>query len=209
MPTIVLSAMLIVANVMGAGMIVPQVARLHRLKTTDGISGSWIGVGLAMNLWWIGYGWSAGLWGIIPVSATAFVLYAVMTKQFADLSGAGSLGSVFASAVALGAVPVPALILNGWSTAGLVVGLCYAIQFAPAAIEAVRSHLLDGVSPTTWVMAGTEAGIWLIYGITQGDTALVLGGGGGSIMSLLILSQLVRRASQRRALRAAELTLAR
>ena len=49
--------MLVVANVMGAGMIVPQVARLNRLKTTEGISAAWIGVGLAMNLWpgWVGF----------------------------------------------------------------------------------------------------------------------------------------------------------
>ena len=45
MSPIVLSSMLVVANIMGAGMIVPQVVRLRRYRNTRGISASWIGVG--------------------------------------------------------------------------------------------------------------------------------------------------------------------
>ena len=87
MSPIVLSSMLVVANIMGAGMIVPQVVRLRRYRNTRGISASWIGVGLAMNLWWVAYGLASGLWGIIPVSAVAFLLYLVMTAQYAGING--------------------------------------------------------------------------------------------------------------------------
>jgi len=208
--SIVLSAMLVVANVMGAGMIVPQVARLNRLKTTEGISAAWIGVGLAMNLWWVGYGLANGLWGIIPVSVVAFALYLVMAAQFVALNGLGSLRSCARGAALLGLLPVPALVLSGWPTAGLVVGLCYAIQFAPAALAAVRYDQLEGVSPVTWVMAGTEAAIWLVYGFHQGDAALIIGGGGGLAMSCLILVRLTRHVAARRAVTPAdELVLAR
>ena len=190
MSPIVLSIMLVVANVMGAGMIVPQVVRLRRYRNTRGISAAWIGVGLAMNLWWVAYGLASDLWGIIPVSAAAFVLYLVIALQYAGINGASSLRGCAIGMLGLGAVPLPALILNGWATAGLVVGLCYAVQFAPAALTALRAERLDGVSPITWAMAGTEAAIWLVYGLNQGDAALVIGGGGGLTMSLLILGRL-------------------
>ena len=49
--SVVLPILLVVANVMGAGMIVPQVARLHRVRSVDGLSGIWVGVGVAMNNW--------------------------------------------------------------------------------------------------------------------------------------------------------------
>ena len=190
MSPIVLSVMLVVANVMGAGMIVPQVIRLRRYRNTRGISASWIGVGLAMNLWWVGYGLAGGLWGIIPVSAAAFVLYTVIAAQYAGINGVASLRGCAIGFVGLGAVPLPALALGGWATAGVVVGLCYAVQFAPAALTALRAERLDGVSTITWAMAGTEAAIWLVYGLNQGDAALVIGGGGGLTMSALILSRL-------------------
>lgn len=210
MSSIVLSVMLVVANVMGAGMIVPQVTRLHRRKTSDGVSAAWIGVGLAMNLWWVGYGLASELWGLIPVSVVAFVLYSVMAVQFARLNGVASLGRGALGAVAIGSIPLPALIVSGWSTAGVVVGLVYAVQFAPAAFTAVRSDVLDGLSPVTWAMAGLEAAIWLAYGLHQGDAALMVGGGGGLVMSLLILARLTQHGRSRRALELAdELTLAR
>ncbi|MBK6438667.1 MAG: hypothetical protein ACRCW4_07125 [Candidatus Neomicrothrix subdominans] len=192
MSPIVLSSMLVVANIMGAGMIVPQVVRLRRYRNTRGISASWIGVGLAMNLWWVAYGLASGLWGIIPVSAVAFLLYLVMTAQYAGINGTASLRGCATGMVGVGIVPLPALILDGWATAGVVVGLCYAVQFAPAALTALRSDRLDGVSPITWAMAGTEAAVWLVYGVNQGDAALVVGGGGGLTMSLVILIRLAR-----------------
>ena len=118
MSPIVLSSMLVVANIMGAGMIVPQVVRLRRYRNTRGISASWIGVGLAMNLWWVAYGLASGLWGIIPVSAVAFLLYLVMTAQYAGINGTTSLRGCVTGMVGVGIVPLPALILDGWATAG-------------------------------------------------------------------------------------------
>lgn len=210
MSPIILSVMLVVANIMGAGMIVPQVVRLRRHRSSRGISASWIGVGLAMNLWWVGYGLAGGLWGIIPVSVVAFLLYLVIAAQYAGLNGAQSLRGCATGFVAAGAIPLPALILDGWATAGVVVGLCYAVQFAPAALAALRSDVLDGVSPITWAMAATEAAVWLVYGISQGDAALVVGGGGGLTMSLLILARLAQHSALRRsATEAEDFTLAR
>lgn len=133
----VMTVLLVVANVMGAGMIVPQVVRLHRLRSADGISGIWIGVGISMNSWWTAYGLAESLWGILPVSIAAAALYLVMAGQYLGLLGRLALRPLFVGVLLLGLAPMPFLAIGGWDTAGLVVGLAYAVQFTPAAVAAL------------------------------------------------------------------------
>ena len=188
--SVVLPILLVVANVMGAGMIVPQVARLHRVRSVDGLSGIWVGVGVAMNNWWSAYGIAESLWGILPVSLTASVLYVVMAIQYLGIVGRVGLRPILVGAVTFGGFPLPFLAFGGWSTAGVAIGLCYAVQFLPAAYSAVRSDDLSAVSPVTWTMAWIEAVIWVIYGISTGDNALLVGGTGGSLAASVILVRL-------------------
>ncbi len=187
MPTPALAALLIVANVMGAGMIVPQVVRLHRLRSADGLSGVWVGVGIAMNCWWTAYGLAESLWGVLPVSIVAALMYLVMAAQYVGLLGRAGLRPILVGATGLGLLPVPFLVLAGWDAAGLVIGLAYAVQFVPAAVAAIRQTDLRGVSPTTWIMAWIEAVIWVAYGISESDIALLVGGAGGALASTVIL----------------------
>jgi uncharacterized protein with PQ loop repeat len=186
----VMTLLLVVANVMGAGMIVPQVLRLHRVRSADGVSGVWIGVGIAMNSWWIAYGLAESLWGILPVSIAAAALYLVMASQYLGLLGRPGLRPLLAGLFLLGLVPMPFLAVGGWAIAGLVVGLAYAIQFSPAALAALRSDELSGVSSVTWSMAWVEAVIWVIYGLSTGDAALLVGGTGGTLAATVILVRL-------------------
>jgi uncharacterized protein with PQ loop repeat len=191
----VMTLLLVLANVMGAGMIVPQVVRLHRVRSADGVSGVWIGVGIAMNSWWIAYGLAESLWGILPVSIAAAALYLVMAGQYLGLLGRPGLRPLVTGLFLLGLVPMPFLAVGGWSIAGLVVGLAYAIQFSPAAFATLRSNELSGVSTVTWSMAWVEAVIWVIYGLSTGDAALLVGGTGGTLAATVILVRLafVRR----------------
>ncbi|MEE9416074.1 MAG: hypothetical protein V3V01_12390 [Acidimicrobiales bacterium] len=184
-----LPVLLIVANVMGAGMIVPQVVRLHRRGIVEGVSGVWVGVGIAMNAWWIAYALHSQLWGIAPVSIAGLVLYSVIAWQYRAIVGLKALHSLGLGAL-LGLIPLPFLVFGGWSAAALAIGLSYGIQFSPAAISAVTSKQLEAVSPTTWTMAWIEAAIWFVYGITIDDPALLLGGIGGTLMASIILLQL-------------------
>ncbi len=188
--SLVVPALVAVANVLGAGMIVPQVIRLHRRRTTTGLSGPWIGVGIAMNTWWIAYAVQGRLWGIAPVSAASLVLYLIIAAQYANLEGRRALLPVAGGAVALGSVPLAALIVSGWPGAGVAIGAAYAVQFAPAAVSAIRAAAPTGVSPTTWTMAWAEAVIWFGYGIHIGDAALVIGGIGGAAMATVIVARI-------------------
>ena len=194
---LVLPTMLVFANVAGAGMVLPQVVRLARVKAADGVSAAGAGVGIAMNLWWVGYALSQQLWGLLPVAVGAGVFYVAMAVLLARLSGAPAVRSVI-HGHAIGLLPLVALLIGGWPGAGLAIGLLYGAQFIPAAVAALRSTSVHGVSTSTWLLAWVEAAIWFAYGLNQRDAALVLGGGGGTIAATVILVCLATAPSRRR-----------
>jgi len=189
--SLVLNFLLIVANVLGAGMILPQVARLHRLRSTQGVSAVGIGVGIAMNLWWIVYGTQADAFGIVPVSAAGVVLYSTMAWQYAGLDGFSSLRPMIVGFAGIGIVPLIPYLLLGLDAAGLTIGLLYGVQFSPAALTALRTENPVGVSGATWTMAWIEAAIWVVYGSSVADLPLIVGGAGGTFMASVILVRLV------------------
>ncbi|MDY7099729.1 MAG: hypothetical protein S0880_00945 [Actinomycetota bacterium] len=182
---------LVVANVLGVGMIVPQAARLHRRRVVDGVSGEWVGVSLAINSWWIAYGVSEQLWGVVPVSVGAIVLYGVIAAQYVRLVGPAGARRIVVGVAMSAWFPLAFLLAGGWTAAGLAIGLAYTGQFAPAAITACRSVDLAGVSPATWAMATGEAAIWFTYGLSNGDVALLVGGGGGAVTAAVVLARVV------------------
>ncbi|MFV0524745.1 MAG: hypothetical protein ACK5RL_09625 [Acidimicrobiales bacterium] len=187
LPAVLLAIALVVANIMGAAMIAPQVLRVRRQATVEGLSLGWVGVGIAMNLWWTVYAASTGRWAILPVSAVSGVLYLVLAGQAHRLVGERLWRPLLAGAAAFGAVPVVPLAVGGWGPAGLAIGLCYGVQFAPATVRSLLSRDLAGVSGATWAMAALEAAIWAVYGATVTDPALLVGGTMGMIMAMIIV----------------------
>jgi uncharacterized protein with PQ loop repeat len=190
--TLLLPILLAVANLAGAGMVAPQVVRLHRTRIADGVSAVGAGVGIAMNLWWIFYATTQGLWGLLPVAAGAGVLYVAMAILLIQTRGAAMFAAVGRGHL-IGLVPLAALVGWGWRGAGLAIGLLYGAQFAPALVTAIRSPSLFGISTAMWLLAWVEASIWLVYGVDQRDAALTLGGGGGAAVASLILICLAAR----------------
>jgi uncharacterized protein with PQ loop repeat len=190
MTAALVTTMLVVANVMGAGMAYPQAARLVRQRSTAGISGVWAGVSLSMNIWWLAYGMAEELWGLVPVSAIAAVLYGVIIVAYVRAAGRGAIAGVATGLFVLGAVPLPFLVVGGWRVAGLAIGLCYGMQLVPAVVAACRSRELGGLAPSTWIMAWIEAVIWLGYGVLVLDPALLAGGASGALMAGVILVRL-------------------
>ncbi|MEZ5375035.1 MAG: hypothetical protein R2733_00890 [Acidimicrobiales bacterium] len=187
---VVLAMAVLVANVLGAGMIVPQVLHLRRHHSTAGVSPSWVGVGIAMNLWWVSYGVSQQLWGMLPVSVVGVALYGVIASELRRCDGSGSLRLVVRGGLLIASVPLLFLIVGGWASAGVAIGSIYAIQFAPAVVAALRADDVSGIARATWTMALGEAAIWFVYGWSQRDLALGIGGGGGALMSAVILLRL-------------------
>jgi len=190
MTAVFVTIMIIVANVMGAGMAYPQASKLIRTGNTRGVSGVWAGVSLTMNIWWLVYGVANDLWGLVPVSAVAAVLYVAIIVAYLRSTGRSAVGGVALGALVLGMVPAPFLAVGGWAVAGLAIGLCYGMQLVPAVVAACRTRDLHGVAPSTWIMAWVEAIIWVVYGLIVVDTALLAGGVSGAVMSTVIIGRL-------------------
>lgn len=189
MPDIAVTALVALANILGAGMIVPQAVRLRR-RSSDGVSGVWAGVGITMNTWWLAYGLQGSLWALIPVSTVSGALYVSIGWQLWRHRGRYALRDLTAGTLGIGLLPLPFLLTGGWPAAGTAIGFCYGLQFAPAVVAAFRSERVAGISPSTWSMALTEALIWLLYGFWIDDRALVIGGIGGGLMAAVILGRL-------------------
>ncbi len=190
MTAVFVTIMIVVANVMGAGMAYPQASKLIRTGNTRGVSGVWAGVSLTMNIWWLAYGLANDLWGLVPVSGVAAVLYAAIIAAYLRSAGRAAVGGVLLGVFVLGMAPAPFLIVGGWAVAGLAIGLCYGMQLVPAVVAACRTRELHGVAPSTWIMAWVEAVIWIAYGLFVVDAALLAGGASGALMSSLILGRL-------------------
>lgn len=188
---VIMSIVVLGANVLGASMAAPQAHRLVRTKRTDGLSSAWVGVSIAMNTWWLAYGVANEVWVVVPVSAVSLALYVTIATVMWQQIGHHTLRGLGAGAVAIGVVPAIALAIAGWEVAGVVIGLGYGAQLAPAVVVAFRTDRLAGVSPGTWMLAFLEAALWLVYGAYVADSALLVGGAMGVALSGLILGRLL------------------
>ncbi len=191
MTAIIVTSLLIVANVLGASMAAPQAVRLVRTRNVEGVSALWAGVSVSMNTWWLVYGLANGLWGLVPVSGVAAVLYLVIAFVFVTEVGRAALAPVVVSATLVGAAPLAFLAVGGWALTGLAIGFGYGLQLAPAVIAAFRATDLRGIAPATWVIAWIEAAIWIVYGWYVADLALLVGGTSGVTMATAILLRLL------------------
>jgi len=187
---LVLNLLIVIATVLGSSMAFPQARRISRTRRVDGVSAAWIGVSLALNAWWLVYGFAVGVWAIVPVSALSLVLYGVMAWFYVASVGRRSFHGLTLGFFGLGMIPLPFLVVGGWSFAGVAVGLCYGVQLLPAVVAACRTSDLGGVSSATWLIAWAEAALWLAYGFGVDDMALTLAGLVGVMMASVILSRL-------------------
>ncbi|MDJ0770826.1 MAG: hypothetical protein QNJ12_18680 [Ilumatobacter sp.] len=189
LPPTVMTVLLIVANLLGATMALPQAVRLIRTGRCEGLSGPWAGLSLAMNLWWLSYGLAERVWGLVPVSAVGAAVYALIVVTWIRLRGWGELRAVSLGA-AVGLFPLPFLLVGGWFLAGLAIGAGYGVQLAPAVLATFRTRDLRGVAAGMWLMAWVEAAIFLLYGITIVDGTLLIGGASGVALSTAVLARL-------------------
>jgi uncharacterized protein with PQ loop repeat len=187
---LMLNTIVVAATVLGSGMALPQARRLFRTRRVEGVSSSWIGVSIALNAWWLAYGMWVGVYALVLVSGVSLLLYLSIGGLYSRATGRRGVIGIIGGAAALGAVPLPFLMVGGWASAGLVVGLCYGLQLLPAVVAAYRSDELSGISAGTWIIAFGESTLWLVYGLGVGDVALIAGGTAGMAMSGLILGRL-------------------
>lgn len=205
-----MTLVVIAASVLGGAMAVPQALKLRRDRRTDGISPAWAGISAAVNAWWGIYGIGVGDWSIVPVSVVsvmAYLVIAVALVRFRANPWAGVLRPMLLTTVAVAAVPLAAVLVDGWATAGIVLGALYGVQLSPAVVSVYRASDVSGVAAETWLIAFVEAVLWGVYGFGRLDPGLLALATTGVVMSSLVLARLfVRR--PRRLHREVGLTLA-
>ena len=180
----------ILATVLGSWMALPQAIRLVRTRCVDGVSASWIGVSVAINAWWLAYGVGADVWVLLPVATISVAIYGTMAVVFFRTVGPRGMPGLALGMFGLGMVPLPFLVLGGWTLAGVALGLAYGIQLLPAVVAACATDRLSGVAPATWLTAWAEAALWLAYVALVPDVALALAGVMGVAMATVILVRL-------------------
>lgn len=186
----VLNTIVVVATVLGSWMAFPQARRLVRTRRVEGVSAVWIGVSMAINAWWVVYAVAVELWALLPVSVLSLVLYTTMASTYLATVGRRSLAGLAVGALGLGMVPLPFLVVGGWTLAAVAIGLSYGVQLLPAVVASCRTSNLAGVSAATWLLAWAEASLWLVYGVGVADLAVGLAGAAGVTMASIILARL-------------------
>ncbi|MEO6653409.1 MAG: hypothetical protein ABIP17_12215 [Ilumatobacteraceae bacterium] len=192
-----LTLVVVAANVLGAAMAVPQATKLIRERSPDGVSVTWAAISATVNGWWGVYALGVGDWSILPVSVVSVLAYLVITVAVVKFSTTPTWPLLRPAALAtatIGLVPLLAVSLDDWVTAGIVLGALYGIQLSPAVVTVYRTIDVSGVSLATWVMAFAEALLWGIYGLANLDVGLIALASAGTFMSSLVLVRLfVRR----------------
>lgn len=186
---LVLHLVALTATVLGSAMALPQARRLARHRNVEGVSSHWIGVSAVLNGWWFAYGIAQEIWLLLPVSAISGLMYLAIGAFYLRTTGRRGVRGIAVGAV-LGMVPLPFLLLGGWTLAGVVIGTSFGLQLLPAVVAACRTRELAGVSGGTWTIGWLESVLWLGYGIGIADVALVSGGLVGALMSGIILARL-------------------
>lgn len=190
----------IIANLLGGTMAVPQAVQLVRTRRADGVSPAWAGMSITLNVWWVAYAIGVGEWAIAPVgvvSAAAYLVIALSIIRFSVGPARQTMTPMLFSAMLLGAAPLIGLLVGGWQLAGVLLGALYGVQLTPAVITVYRSVDVSGVSPATWVIALSEAALWGLYGLPRADAGLISLAATGAVMSSLVLLRLITRRPRR------------
>lgn len=180
----------VAANVLGAAMSLPQAARLIRTRAVAGVSLTWAAMSVVINLWWLAYGVGAGNLAIVPVAVVSAGGYLVIIVALLAFGGAAARHSSVAPVLGVAALPAAGLVLGGWAVTGIVLGVGYGVQLAPAVAAALRTRDPHGISAGTWALALIEALLWGIYGAPRGDAGLTALAVTGVVMSSVVLFRL-------------------
>lgn len=189
--------MAVMATLLAAVFLLPQIGRLITTRDVRGVSSTWVLFGIMTNVAWVVYLAGQRLWVPVIAPALAAATYAAvlaLLSRFGPVDRAGSSGCLL-----YGSVLGLAGGLGGWQVLAVVLALSPVIQIAPGVREVYRHARPSGVSAPTWSIAGAEAAAWGAYGALVSDPALLGYGIVTGAGSALVLSRLwvTRHSSER------------
>ncbi|MFO7548593.1 MAG: hypothetical protein R6X29_06960 [Acidimicrobiia bacterium] len=177
----------VVATILAAIFLLPQIVKLARTGDSTGVSATWPALGAVTNVGWFAYLSSQQLWLSVPSTVLMMVFYSTVLRYLArtgrSIRGPAIRGLVW------GLMLLAVFRMGGWETLGLVLGLSYAVQLAPSVWTAYRTPAPSGISPGTWWLGGIEAVLWGVYGWGYQDVPIMIFAGVGVVVSSLMLGR--------------------
>ena len=176
------------ATALAVAGVVPQVRRLTHCRDLAGVSVLGPMIGLVSEITWAAYVVDAELWS---AAAEPVMMLAANTALLVAAVGAGGRLKGAIAAAALWAVGMTAIgAAGGWTVVGTALGVAYAVQVAPCVWSAYRTAAPTGVAATAWIANLGEGVLWVAYGASRGDHALVLLGTAESGAAVAILARI-------------------
>lgn len=177
----------VVATALAFTSLVPQINKLWRTGSAEGVSGTWATFGAVTNGAWTAYLLTQKLWLAVPSTAVVTIFYGV-TLLLIIRTGRKAAPPLRLGTVWLGTL-ICVGVLSGWDALGVVLGLSYVVQATPSVWAAFRTVTPRGIAPGTWGIALVEAILWGFYGWFHEDLAIVLFGILATLTSTLILTR--------------------
>ena len=168
--------------------VVPQIVRLLRTGDTEGVSGSWAAVGMALNVGWMAFVIAQELWIAIPSIVVAIVSFGLALFLIHRNGGAVRVGVLGAVGVMIACAIMQVTL--GWIVLGTVLGLSNAAYLGPPVATVWRTHAPSGVSPVTWLLAELEGLLWGFFGVLEESGPVIVFGVTEAILSALVLLRL-------------------
>lgn len=149
--------------------IIPQVVHIWRTGSHAGVSRAGLWCWLGNDIGWLAHGHANDL---TPVVASSIALAALDLVLLAQTRGAARTATT-RYGVAWAATMTVLAAIGGNPLAAALIAASFA-GTTPHAISAIRSNDLSGISPATWLLAGADGILWLIYGAGTGDGPVTL-----------------------------------
>ena len=163
------------ATLVGALLGLPQLLRLIRTHSVDGLSLlAWRAV-LTLNIAWLGHGLHIGQPPQVVTNLVALSLTLPLVILLARASGR-SLPLVLAPSLAAAALIITVDLTLGSLTFGIAAIIPGILANAGQSVELVRSPLVSGVSPMFLLLACLNQCLWLTWALLVPDPGTIFAG---------------------------------
>lgn len=151
---------------------VPQIVRLVRTRSVQGVSGPTTWLGLTINAGWVAFGVARGLVPVAVLSLAYVVGYATIAGLLVQRGNRSGIGTAVVSTAAIAVTAAT----FGWTVLGTALALTVAVQFIPQVALAWRGTDLTALAGGTYVVCGLDGIVWGGYGLLHAELPLVLYG---------------------------------
>lgn len=162
---------------------VPQIVRLVRTRSVQGVSGPTTWLGLTINAGWVAFGVARGLVPVAVLSLAYVVGYATIAGLLVQRGNRSGVATAVVSTAAIAATAAA----FGWTVLGTALALTVAVQFVPQVALAWRGSDLTALAGGTYVVCGLDGIVWGGYGVLRDELPLVLYGLVMASVAVLVL----------------------